>query len=580
MKRIFVISALVGLGLLSGCGGNGKSGGGETKEGKGGVVYGGVFKMNEVEDFKSLYPLDITEVGSHRIGNQVYEGIVKLNQEDLSVEPCLAEKWDVNEDATQFTFYLRKGIKFHDDPCFPEGKGREVKAQDIKYCLDKICESHPQNQMFWLFKDKVKGAVDYYEASKSGTLPANGVEGIKIIDDYTIQIDLTYPFAGFLNILSHSAGWIYPKEAYDKYGIELSRHAVGTGAFRVKAVKQGEAVVLEKNPDYWGIDQYGNKLPYLDGIKVTFIKEKKTELMEFRKGNLDMIFRLPLEMIEDVVGELDEAKKGGNKPFVMQVVPAMSLFYYGFQNKTAPFDNKKLRQALNYAIDRDAIVTYTLQGEGEAAIHGVVPPFKGYPYETVKGFEFNPELARQLLSEAGFSGGKGLGKITLHINSGGGDRNVHTAEVIQKMLKENINVDVDIEILQWAQHLDNYETGKSVFWRTGWIADYPDPENFLNLFYGKHVPAEMSDRSFINSVRFQNAKFDSIFEVALRIVDTKERYELFAQADQIIVDEAACMPIFYDENTRLIQVKVKNFPANAMEYRDLSEVYFKEEEQK
>lgn len=579
MKRYWRIFNLLALVLfLAACGGGGTKDHGFEKKAKGGVYYGGVFKMNEVEDFKSLYPPNITEVVGHRIGNQLYEGLVKLDQEDLSVKPCIAEKWEINEDATQFTFYIRKGVKFHDDACFPDGKGRELNANDVKYCLDKICEVFPENQMYWLFKDKIVGANEYHDASKEGQKPKGGVKGITVVDDYTLQVNLAYPFGGFLKILSHSACWVYPKEAYEKYGVEMRKVAVGTGPFRVKNIKESEAAILERNPDYWGIDQYGNQLPYLQGIRFSFIKEKKTELLEFKKGNLDMIFRLPLEMIDDVVGQLEDAKTGGVPPFEMQVVPAMSVFYYGFQNKSDLFSNKAVRQAFNYAIDRESIVTYTLQGEGRPATHGIVPPFKGYAYDQVKGYEYDPQMAKEKMAEAGYPNGKGFPQVTLRINSGGGDRNVQTAEVIQKMLEENLNIDVEIEILQWAQHLDAYETGKSEFWRTGWIADYPDPENFLNLLYGKHVPEKLSDRSFINSVRYQSAEFDSLFESALREPDEKKRYDLFRQADQVAINDAAYMPIFYDENTRLIQVYVKNFPANAMEYRDLTEVYFEPEE--
>jgi len=578
MKKLALVVIAAASVLFYSCGNDNSKNGKEGRIAKGGVYYGGVFRVNETEDFRSLYPLDVTEVVSHRIANQVYEGLVKLNQEDLSVKPCIAEKWDVNEDATSFVFYLRKGVKFHDDECFPEGKGREVKAQDFKYCLDKVCESNPQNQMFWLFKDRVAGANEYNESTVKKAPLQGGVSGIKVIDDYTLQIDLTYSFAGFLNILSHSACWVYPKESYDKYGVDMRTRCVGTGAFKIKNIKEGEAVILDRNPDYWGIDQYGNQLPYLDAVKYTFIKEKKAELMEFRRGNQEMVFRLPLEMVKEVVTEFEEAKNGGNISFEMQVVPAMSVFYYGFQHKLPPFDNKLVRQAFNYAIDRESIVNYTLQGDGRAGMYGIVPPFKGYEYEKIEGFKYDPEKARQLFKEAGYPNGKNFPKMILQINSGGGDRNVQTAEVIQKMLKENLNIEIQIEIMQFAQHLENLETGKALFWRTGWTADYPDPENFLNLLYSKHVPENLADKSYINSVRYQSSKFDSIFELALREIDAKKRFELFRMADQEAVNDAAIMPIFYDENTRLLQTYVKNFPANAMEYRDLSEVYLDQKE--
>jgi ABC-type transport system substrate-binding protein len=578
MKKIIYLMISTTI-VLSSCGGGGNNDNKSTESAEGGVKYGGVFKMNETEDFKSLYPLNVTMALEQRIVNQVFQGLVKLDQENLQVIPSLAESWEVNEDATSYTFHIRKGIKFHDNTCFEGGKGREVTAADFKYCFDRICVSDPSNQMYWLFKDRVTGANEYHQSVINKAPLEGGASGVKVIDDYTIQIDLDYSFAGFLNIVSHAALWVYPKEAVETYADELRINAIGTGPFRVKKIKESETVILEKNPDYWEKDEYGNQLPYLDGIKFSFIKEKKSELLEFKKGNLDMVYRLPLEMIKDVVGELEDAKKGGNKPFVMQNVSAMSVFYLGFQHKLAPFDNVEVRRAFNYAIDRESIVTYTLQGEGRAGLNGIVPPFKGYDYENVKGYQYSPEKAMEHMKLAGYENGKGFPEVTLQINPGGGDRNVQIAEVVQKMLGENLNIKVNIDQMQFAQHLENLETGKALFWRAAWIADYPDPENFLNLLYGKHVPEALEDKAYINAMRYQSEEFDAAFTTALREVDDAKRMELYRIADQIAVDDAAIMPIFYDENTRLLHVYVKNFPSNAMEYRDMTKVYFDYDEE-
>jgi oligopeptide transport system substrate-binding protein len=573
MKK--AIYSLIIVGLLASCGG-GNNQTGESRKAKGGVYYGGVFRMNEVEDFRSLYPLNITEVSSQRIANQVYEGLVKLSQADLTIVPCLAEKWDKNADATQWTFNIRKGVKFHDDACFPNGKGREITAKDFVYCFEKLCTSSPENQQFsGTFKDRVLGANEYFQSTLDKKPLATGISGIKLIDDYTIQITLVRPFAGFLNILSTYGCWLYPKEAMDKYSTEMRVKCVGTGPFQIKNIKEGETVVLERNPNYWNVDEFGNQLPYLDAVKFSFIKEKKSELLEFKRGNLEMIFRLPTEMIPDILGELDHAKEGVNNAFEMQVVPAMSTFYYGFQHQSNIFNKKEVRLAFNYAIDREKIVNYTLQGEGVPGIYGIVPPaFTGYNYKSLKGYSFDVDKAKKYLAAGGYPDGKGFPKLTLQINSGGGDRNISTAEVIQKMLKENLNIDVEINVMPQAEHLESLETGKALFWRIGWSADYPDPETFLTVLYGKHVPEKLTDKSYLNSVRYKSPKFDSLFSAALQEVDDKKRMELYLQADQVQIDDGAIMPIFYDENYRLVQSYIRNFPANAMEYRDMTRVYF------
>ena len=573
MKKIITLLSLASITLMWSCGGNNDKEEKENKVAKGGVFYGGVFRMNEIEDFRNLYPLSVTEEVSHRITTQIYEGLVKLSQKDLAIQPSLAEKWEINSDATTFTFYLRKGVMFHDDACFPDGKGREVTAKDFKYCFEKLCSSDASNQGFFVFKNRVVGADEYYESTIKKAPLAEGVKGVKVINDYTLEIDLEYSFAGFLNILTMPFTKVFPKEAFDKYGIEMRSHCVGTGPFIAKEIKEGDAVILVRNNNYWDIDQFGNQLPYLDAIKFSFLKEKKSELLEFKKGNLEMVYRLPLEMIGDVLTEFGDAKKGGNSPFEMQITPGMIVQYYGFQHKSDLFKNKLVRQAFNYAIDRDQIVNFTLQGDGRAAKYGVVPPsFKDYVSTDIKGYTYDPAKAKKLLAEAGYPNGKGFPEIKLQLNSGG-SINTQIAEVILKMLEENLNVHIKMDVMPFAQHLENLETGKAMMWRSGWVADYPDPETFLNLFYGKNVPAGLNEKSYLNPMRYQSAKFDSLFEASLKEIDFKKRFDLYRQADQVALDDAAVMPIYYTENTRLVQLSVRGLDQNAMEYRDMTRVY-------
>ncbi|OFY97371.1 MAG: hypothetical protein A3K10_06435, partial [Bacteroidetes bacterium RIFCSPLOWO2_12_FULL_31_6] len=395
------------------------------------INYGGVFRINEVSEFKSLFPLNTTDVISYRIFSQVYEGMLKFSPQDLSVTPNIAERWEVNATATSFTFYLRKGVKFHDDPCFKNGKGREVTAHDFKYCFDKICEANPDYASFWVFKDKVVGANEYYESTKKNNPLPGGVKGVKVIDDYIIKIDLNYPYASFYNVLCTPYCYVFPHELIDKYKTDVRIKAVGTGPFKLASINEGEVVFLSRNLNYWKKDSLGNQLPYLDGIKITFINDKQAELIEFRKRNLDMVFRLPVEMIDEIMAEMENKEK--KLDYDIQFTPALNIQYYGFLNSSEVFKNKLVRQAFNYAVDREKIVSYVLKGEGIAASYGFVPPsFEDYDFESIHGYHFEPNKARKLLTLAGYPNGDGFPEISLNLNNNGGPNspNIRVAEIV------------------------------------------------------------------------------------------------------------------------------------------------------
>lgn len=564
--------ALITLLMLAACGG-GENKKIETRAAKGGLKYGGVFRYNETEFLKSLYPLGITEVVGHRIVSQVYEGLVMFNTKDLTIEPQLAESWAVDSSATVYTFKLRKGVKFHDDKCFEGGKGRELKASDFVYSLNLLCSDDNKNQGFTFYRDIIKGAAEHYDATKAKAANVAPVAGIRAIDDYTLEITLVKPYADFLERMALPFASAFPKEAMDKYKGDILYHAVGTGPFALKNLKQDEAVILVRNEAYWGVDEHGNQLPYLDGIKVSFIKEDKTDMNEFKKGNLEVKYRLPFDMIDEIL-DANKQLKGEYAKFQFQNIPEFATQFYGFQLKDEVFKNKDLRLAFNYAIDRANIVDFTAKGEGIPAFNGFVPlGMPGYDNSKVKGYEFNVAKAKEHLAKAGYPNGKGLGKVTLEINSGGG-RNEKIAEAIQRMLQENLNIEVAISQVVWAQHTNNVETAKTNFWRFGWVADYPDPNNFFQLFYGKNVPATMEESSYSNPTRFQNKAYDELYLKALATTNADERNALYNKLDQMIVDEAPILPIYYSVNRRLVQPYVRNFNNNGMEYRNLREVWF------
>jgi oligopeptide transport system substrate-binding protein len=576
MNKLFIVSA-VSLALFSSCDPNKKDNNTITSELSGGAYRGGVLRTNEVEAFKSLMPIAINEVNSNHISTQVYEGLVKFNQADLSIIPAVAKSWDLNEDKTEYTFHLRTNAKFHNDPCFPNSLGRNATAADFKYCFEKLCSQNPNNNQFDVtFKDRVEGANENFEGSKTGKL--TGIKGVMAVNDSTLKIKLIHPDASFLNILAMPGCFVYPKEAVTKYGNEMRVKCIGTGPFFIETIKEGEVVIMKKNADYWGVDKDGNKLPYLDGIKWSFIRDKKTEILEFKRGNLDMVYRIPVEMFHEFMGTLENAKNNKDE-FQIVTATALSSHYYGFNVQANPvFAKKDVRLAFNYAIDRHKIADFTIQGEGTSADYGMVPyteifEKEGYDYKSLKGFTYDPEKAKELLKQAGYPNGKGFPELNLEINSGGGDRNILIAEVVQKMIKENLGITININTVPFAEHIENVQIGKSDFFRFAWIGDYPDPETFLTLFYGKHVPASLSEKSYINTFRYKNARFDSIFEIARFEPDKNRRMKLFSMAEGIVLEDAAFIPIFYDENFRLEQKNVRNLPENSLIYMDMATTY-------
>ncbi len=530
------------------------------------IYNGGIFRINEVENFKNLFPHAMIDAVSARITQQIYQGLYKFDQLTLEPVNCLAASETINDNATEWTFSIRKGVYFADDACFPDGKGREMTAKDIKYCFEMLCQNRPDNTNHELFTQRVVGARDYYEGK------ANEVKGIELVDDYTLKITLTSSFSAFNSLLAHGACVIFPKEAYDKYGDEMRVKCVGTGPFMIDDITEGTQVRLVKNPNYWEKDEHGNQLPYLDIVKITFTKDKKSELSNFRKNNLDMVWKLPVDEMEAVLVSIEEAQNGGNPEFKYQQVNGLNTQFYAFNANSPIFSDKNVRLAFNMAIDRDALIKYTLKGEGEPAEHGLVPKFGKYDNSEVDGFEFNPDEAKKLMAAAGYPNGKGFPELTLYLNEGG-SINTIIAAALQNQLKENIGISIKIEPLPFDVLIERFATGQTEFTRTSWIADFPDASNFLWLFYGKNVPDDPNARSLPNFSRYKNPVFDDYFEKGMSALSNEEQQMYYNKCDSILVADAAFLPLFHDQYIRLIQNNIVAFPINAMEYRDLTRVF-------
>ena len=571
MKKYIVLFAASVL-LLGSCS-NGTGTGKEKPVAKGDRVYGGCLRISITDNYQTLYPVEVTDANSVLIFTQTNDGLVKLNTATLKVEPCLAESWEVDAAGTKYTFHLKKGALFQDDDCYQGGTGREIKAADVKYSFDLLCTKNQHNQNFAsTFKDRVLGANKFFDEGKGN------LDGVKVIDDYTVEISLLRPSTMFLAILTEPSCAVVSKESIERYGKNVKTGGAGAFIFDV-ANSSKDKIVLKRNPTYHGKDKLGNQLPFLDSVIVSLIPSKEQELTLFKEGKIDMIATLPSQSVKEMVES--QIKDFQSKPpkFLLDNSPEMITQYYTFNTKRAPFDNVKVRRAFNLAINRQKIVDEVLNGQAYGpAIKGITPPTftaDGYDITTLEGYDFNPKEAKKLLTEAGYPNGKGFPTIKVILNSGGA-RNSNVVVEIQKQLMENLGVNIDFDVIPFAQKLEESRMGRADVVRDAWIADYPSPETFLNLFYGVNVPAEPNQLSFPNTSRYQNPEYDKFFEMG-RDAKTKDSAMFyFMKAEQILMNDAPIIVLWYEGNYRLTQFRVKNAATNAMHYRNFSEAYIKE----
>lgn len=561
MPRLLPFVAL--LAILCGCGNA------SIQNRSAGDPHGGVFNFNETQGLRSIFPLSITRVAEQRVASQVYEGLVRFNTKDLSVEPCLARSWEVDPSGTLYTFHLRDGIRFHDDPVFPDGEGRELTARDVVHCFTSVCEKGTGDLAYWLFQDKVAGADAYHTSGEAG----GTVSGITALDDHTVRITLARPCPNFLQSIAGPGCWIWPEELVAHYGGDLFRHAIGTGPFQLKAARPEEVIVLERNPHYWGRDADGAALPYLDAVRITLVPDKEKEVSEFLQGHLSMVTELSLRTMGVLADSVNTTT--GARRFNMLSIPALTVQFYGFNASKAPFNDLRVRRAFALALDRRLLVDSILRGMAVVAGHGLVPPgLAGYPYDMVPGIPYDPDSARKLMAAAGFPGGKGFPRIQLQVNNYGfGYRDV--AGKAQEMLGRELGVAITVSVVPPHVYYERIERGEALFWREGWVADLPDPENFLALIYGKNAVTDTSKASSLNTTRYADPRFDALFGRALAEKNEPDRMRDLARAEEIAMADVPLIPLYHERYIMLLDPRVQGLAINAMELLDLRLVKLK-----
>jgi len=357
---------------------------------------------------------------------------------------------------------------------------------------------------------------------------------------------------------------IIAKEAVEKYRADFRRHPVGTGPFQFVAWEEGQALILKKNNHYFEKDNFGYALPYMDGIKVSFEDSKAAEFLEFQQGKLDFINDIDPSFKDEILTKTGNLKSGWKGKIVLQKHPYLNIEYFGILSdannelvKNSPLRLLKIRQAINYGFDRKKMMLYIRNSIGIPAENGFVPT--GLPlFDTsVIGYRYDIEKAKQLLSEAGFPNGNGLPVISLLTIP------IYTdvASYVANELAQ-IGIHIQVEVVQKSLLLEDAAKSQALFFRGSWIADYPDAEDYLSVFYSKN-PAPP------NYTRYNNPTFDTLYEKAIAEKNDSVRYKYYRQMDQLVINDAPVVPLWYDMAIHLVQPNIKNFYPNSLNLLEL-----------
>lgn len=508
-----------------------------------------VFRYNESKGISTLDPAFAKSQVLIWPTNQIFNALVQMDDE-LNIKPCIAKYWSISNFGKTYQFVLRDDVYFHDNSIFKNAKGRKVNANDFEYSLNRIIDPKTASPGAWIFNNVKK-------------------DGIIAINDSTLQIELNKPFPAFLGLLTMQYCSVIPKEAIEFFGADFRNNPIGTGPFQFKLWKEGEKLILVKNPNYFELDSNGTHLPYLDAIAISFINDKQSEFLEFLKGNIDFISGLNPANKDELITRNGNLTPKYKDKLTMINQSYLNTEYLGFlidsskiKDKTSPCLNKKIRQAINYGFDRKKMMKYLRNNIGYPANFGFVP--KGLPSftEDVVGYSFNPGKTIELLTEAGYPNGEGLAPITLTTTNDYLD----LCEYIQQQLSV-FGIEIVIDINTGATFRDMVANSQLEFFRGSWIADYPDAENYLALFYSKnHSP------NGPNYTHYKNSKFDTLYEHAMLEVNDSARFLLYNAMDQMIINDAAIVPLYYDEVVRFVNKNIEGFESNPMNLLNLKTV--------
>ncbi len=514
-----------------------------------------VFRYNEAALVSSLDPAFATNSANAWIINQLFNGLVQLD-ENLEVKPCIAKSWYISSDGLEYTFTLRNDVYFQDHVLFLNNKGRKVRAADFVNSFNRLLNAEIGSPGAWIFNDIDKSSKSNYS-------------GFVDVNDTTLKIYLTHPHAAFIRMLTMQFCTVIPIEISNYYGINFRTHPIGTGPFKLKHWKEGESLILVKNPTYF--EKEGtHQLPYLDGVSISFEAKKQTAFFEFMKGNLDFLSGIDASYKDDILnkdGTLTANCKGKIK---MIKAPYLLKHYLGFSlsgntkiTPNSPLKNKLVRKAIAVAINKRKLVVYLENNLGTPANWGIMPVgLPCFDSSKVSDNQYNPEKAKLLLSRAGYSFKNPFPPITLYAT----EASLSICDFIKDELK-NSGIQTAIRVAPTSTFSEMIVHDDLEFYLNTWQAKYPDAENCFGLLCKK-----TENVSGKNTAKIWNTNYNLLYERACVEMDMQRRCKIYQEMDQIIANDVPIIPLYDEVSMFFTQNSISGLVGNSMNLLSLKKV--------
>lgn len=516
-----------------------------------------VFRYNESAGITSMDPAFAKDQANIWACNQVFNSLVQLDSQ-MQIQPCIAKKWDISPDGKIYTFTLRNDVYFHQTEYFKIDSNRRVTAQDVVFSLQRIADPEVASPGAWIFS-----AVDSFP---------NGKKCFEALNDSTVIIKLQKAFPPFLSLLSMQYCSIVLPEAVKHFQKDFRKYPVGTGPFQLKTWKEGVKMVCVKNPRYFEYEGQ-HRLPYLDAVAITFIVDKQSVFMEFVKGNLDFMSGLDASYKDELLTPTGTLNPKYSDRIYLLSMPYLNTEYMGFlmdpdqkDYASNPLKIKEIRQAINYGFDREKMLRHLRSGIGIPGDKGMVPPSLLFKDSSISscgyGYSYQPQKVRELLEKAGYPNGKGLPEIKLHVSES-------YIDIMEYIAHEEEQLGIHIKVLKLQPAILRQFISQSeiAFFRGSWIADYPDAENYLSLFYSRNFCPNGP-----NYTHFKNDKFDQLYLRSQQTLNDDLRINIYRQMDSLVMEQAPVVVLYYDQVLRFVRNNIHQMENNAMNLLNLKRV--------